>query len=88
MKELYISPELEILCFLPTQGIASATWQNQRAIDDGLSTSESRPVTTTKKSIPAKVCINLNSHPIKRPGRFHRPGFFAPIFQIPIYRAI
>ena len=44
MKELYISPELEILCFLPVEGIANeATWQNQRAIDDGLSTSESRP---------------------------------------------
>ena len=43
MKELYISPELEILCFLPAQGIASATWQNQRAIDDGLSTGESFP---------------------------------------------
>lgn len=43
MKELYISPELEILCFLPVEGIASATWANQRAIDDGLSTNESRP---------------------------------------------
>ena len=40
MKELYISPELEILCFLPAQGIATATWQS---VDDGLSTVESKP---------------------------------------------
>ena len=44
MKKTYEKAELEILCFLPAQGIANeATWQNQRAIDDGLSTSESRP---------------------------------------------
>ena len=26
MKELYISPELEILCFLPNQSIARENW--------------------------------------------------------------
>ena len=26
MKELYISPELEILCFAPVENIAAATW--------------------------------------------------------------
>lgn len=41
MKELYISPELEILSFLPFEGIASATWQS--SVDDNLSTGESRP---------------------------------------------
>jgi len=44
MKELYISPELEILCFLPMEGIATVaepTLPNAR--DNGLSTGESRP---------------------------------------------
>ena len=45
MKELYISPELEILCFLPVQGIATAswgTWANGKSdlVDNGLSTGE------------------------------------------------
>jgi len=44
MKELYISPELEILCFLPFEGIASNTFgQTGRSISDGLSTEETRP---------------------------------------------
>ena len=44
MKELYISPELEILCFLPAQGIASTFGQQSRAqLDNGLSNEESRP---------------------------------------------
>ena len=42
MKELYISPELEILRFRPFEGIASTFGQN-RSVDDGLSTEETRP---------------------------------------------
>ena len=38
MKELYISPELEILCFLPMEGIASnPVWQQTRGANSGLS---------------------------------------------------
>ena len=45
MKELYISPELEILCFLPMQGIATVTpydlpSANGKSVDNGLSTGE------------------------------------------------
>ncbi len=45
MKELYISPDLEILCFLPFEGIATTTetFGQTRNVDDGLSTEESRP---------------------------------------------
>ena len=43
MKELYISPELEILCFLPMEGIATQTFGQGRKVDDGLSTQETRP---------------------------------------------
>ena len=44
MKELYISPELEILCFLPMEGIATVAEPTlPNALDNGLSTGESRP---------------------------------------------
>ena len=43
MKELYISPELEILSFLPFEGIATTFGQTGRSVDDGLSTEEIRP---------------------------------------------
>ena len=45
MKELYISPELEILCFLPMEGIATTFGQqkSRAQLDDGLSNEESRP---------------------------------------------
>ena len=44
MKELYISPELEILRFLPALSIATDTFgQKSRAVDDGLSTEETQP---------------------------------------------
>ena len=45
MKELYISPELEILCFLPMEGIATEPeWaRGVGNLDEGLSTGESRP---------------------------------------------
>lgn len=42
MKELYISPELEILCFAPACSIATFG-QTGKAIDNGLSNEESRP---------------------------------------------
>lgn len=40
MKELYISPDLKVLCFLPVEGIASGWggWAAQKdQIDDNLS---------------------------------------------------
>ena len=50
MKELYISPELEILCFAPAEGIASnfgttfgdgaLTWSARSGNSDGISTGE------------------------------------------------
>ena len=44
MKELYISPELEILCFLPQEGIATEQFGQQlRNTDDGFRYSESLP---------------------------------------------
>ena len=43
MKELYISPELEILSFLPFEGIATTFGQTGRSVDDSLSTEEIRP---------------------------------------------
>ena len=44
MKELYISPELEILCFLPFEGIATIAEPTlPNSVDEGLSTQESRP---------------------------------------------
>ena len=44
MKELYISPELEILCFLPQEGIATEQFGQQlKSSDDGFSYSESVP---------------------------------------------
>ena len=43
MKELYTSPELEILCFAPMQGIASDWQQNHALGNDDVSTQESRP---------------------------------------------
>ena len=47
MKELYTSPELEILCFAPMQGIA-ADWPQtfdrpQGGTSNDVSTEESRP---------------------------------------------
>lgn len=46
MKELYISPELEILTFLPVKGIAASwgTWanNNDNLVDSGLSTGEGK----------------------------------------------
>lgn len=46
MKELYISPELEILTFLPVKGIAASwgTWANEKddLVDNGLSTGEGK----------------------------------------------
>lgn len=44
MKELYISPELEILCFMPMEGIATdydLTLAGQD-LDNGLSTGETK----------------------------------------------
>lgn len=45
MKELYISPELEILCFLPVEGIATVAEPTlpKAGVDEGLSTGESKP---------------------------------------------
>ena len=43
MKELYISPELEILSFLPTQGIAATWGMRSTGHDDGVSTGEIDP---------------------------------------------
>ena len=47
MKELYTSPELEILCFAPMQGIATDWPQTfdltQRGTSDNVSIEESRP---------------------------------------------
>ena len=44
MKELYISPELEILCFLPVEGIATEPeWARGVGTDEGLSTGENLP---------------------------------------------
>ena len=43
MKELYISPELEILCFMPCEGIATDFDINLKSggnIDNGLSYGE------------------------------------------------
>ena len=49
MKELYISPELEILCFLPTQGIASMFGQNGDLLR---TTTNDGPVISTGESMP------------------------------------
>ena len=44
MQELYISPQLEILRFVPAKGIATQTFgQKSGLVDDGLSIEESRP---------------------------------------------
>lgn len=44
MKELYISPQLEVLRFVPAQGIATdAFGQKNRSVDNQLSIEESRP---------------------------------------------
>ena len=53
MKELYISPELEILSFLPVEGIAT-TFGQQRATDNGLSNEESRPGDFTQPVDPGE----------------------------------
>ena len=55
MKELYISPELEILSFLPIEGIATTEkFGQQRAIDNGLSNEESRPGDFTQPVDPGE----------------------------------
>ena len=53
MKELYISPELEILSFLPVEGIATFG-QTGRAVDNGLSNEESRPGDFTQPVDPGE----------------------------------
>lgn len=44
MKELYISPQLEVLRFIPAKGIATDTFgQKNGSLDNQLSIEESRP---------------------------------------------
>ena len=53
MKELYISPELEILHFMPMAAIATFG-QTGRAVDNGLSNEETRPGDFTQPVDPGE----------------------------------